>query len=399
MPGAKKLDCLDGLRGIAVILVVLFHHRLMAESEAQHSIIYAALAPFRFGYSGVHLFLVLSGFCLTHSLLRRMGAGRQPSLRTYLTDRWKRIAPPYYAAVLIYLASSAIAPATMHKATPISQVSVRQLLVHSSFVHGFWADTIEAINSPFWSLSLEFQFYLLLPLLFTLAEKYGYRRMIVGVAALSVAWRTLVGVVCPQELHMINGVFLGRWSEFALGMGIAAWYNGPERRPLKRQTTPRCLTISLAFLGGAVVLSALGRHTSVDFLFGIGYASLLISVLLSVDQSGHLGRLIKARPFVRLGVISYSVYLTHSLVLDWTTWGYRRFVPETDVLTDLASLPAMLMLVLAAGYVFHCAIERHFLRSVDAVVHRAPKPHIPAGTLGVSPSLREFRMPRAVEIL
>ena len=90
---SAKLDCLDGLRGVAILLVVLFH---LAGGGGQpyHRLVASALTPFRFGYTGVHLFLVLSGFCLTHSLLRRAAAGRPPTIRSYLASRFWRIAPP-----------------------------------------------------------------------------------------------------------------------------------------------------------------------------------------------------------------------------------------------------------------------------------------------------------------
>src|SRR5947209_2000653 len=111
MTGAKKLEVLDGLRGIAVLSVIAFHHRLMSEGEIGHSTLYTLLAPSRFGYAGVHLFLVLSGFCLTHSLIRRARAGQEPTLRTYLIHRWRRIAPPFYAAMALYLFAAAAARA------------------------------------------------------------------------------------------------------------------------------------------------------------------------------------------------------------------------------------------------------------------------------------------------
>src|SRR5436309_879806 len=102
MPANKQIACVDGLRGLAVIAVVLFHHRLQHERDALHSTFSQLLAPVRFGFSGVDLFFVLSGFCLTYSLLGRAKAGRFPTLQSYLSARWWRLAPPYYAAAALY---------------------------------------------------------------------------------------------------------------------------------------------------------------------------------------------------------------------------------------------------------------------------------------------------------
>ena len=228
MKTAAKLECLDGLRGIAVLAVILFHHRLECESH-RRSLLYSVLAPSRFGHVGVHLFLVLSGFCLTYSLIRREQSGRYPTLRRFLADRWWRIAPPYYVAIALYLVANAVQVAAGFPSLRGEPNTLRQVAMHLGFLHGLREDTIEAINSPFWSLSLEFQFYATLPLLFAMAGRFGYGRVIAAVSVASFAWRAAVLYVVPGHAFLVNGFFLGRWTEFALGMGVAAWYAGPGR--------------------------------------------------------------------------------------------------------------------------------------------------------------------------
>lgn len=366
MRSARKLEEVDGLRGLAVLLVIFFHHRLMHEGDATHSALYRLLAPFRFGDTGVHLFLVLSGFCLTHSLLRRRLAGREVSLRGYLVERWRRIAPPFYAAMALYTVATSLALATGQKVLPERLMTVRQLGTHLLFVHGLWNDTIAAINPPFWSLSLEFQFYITLPLLFVLAIRFGVARVAIGIALTSLAWRALVGVKEAEFLYLTNGVFLGRWTEFALGMCVAFWFNRPERAQARPRAVAACASGTIAILGTAMALAATRRHVGLDLIFGLGYALLLVTALTAAERAHWLGRGFVSRPLVWVGTISYSLYLTHSLVLDTCFAAYHSFVHRPNSATDAVLLATALGLIMAGGWLFYRLVERRFVRSVDA---------------------------------
>jgi peptidoglycan/LPS O-acetylase OafA/YrhL len=372
MERPRKLDCLDGLRGLAVLLVILFHYRLMGESAPHFTMFYRAFAPFRFAYSGVHLFLVLSGFCLTHSLLRRIRAGPEVTLASYMRNRLWRIGPPYFAAIIVCLAFTSLVGSFGYRVGPSIPIDLRQLIIHGLFLHGYWPDTIQAINPPFWSLSLEFQFYLTLPLLFALAFRFGPARILGCVALLSLAWRVLVFYAMPDLMHLANGFFLGRWAEFTVGMTIAFWYNHPKRQPTSPRRGDLTVVLSGLFLLAAFGLAAAQKHLIVDFLFGAAYGALLVAVLISSDHGGWLARCVTLRPLVQVGVISYSLYLTHNLLLDWGTKAYRRCVTEPTSAADAMALCALIALVIAAGWGFYAAFESRFVRSVDRGV--PPKP-------------------------
>ena len=135
MTRPAKLDCLDGLRGIAILAVVFFHHRIECQLLPS-STLYRLLAPTRFGFVGVHLFLVLSGFCLTNSLIRKARAGRNYSLRQYLTDRWWRIAPPFYAAIILCLIARPLFRLTSRVVLGNEALNFSIIAKHIFFVHG-----------------------------------------------------------------------------------------------------------------------------------------------------------------------------------------------------------------------------------------------------------------------
>ncbi|MFO0909343.1 MAG: acyltransferase [Isosphaeraceae bacterium] len=367
-PSAAKLDCLDGLRGVAILLVVLYH---LAGGGGQpyHRLVAGCLEPFRYGFTGVHLFLVLSGFCLTHSLIRRAAVGRAPTLRSYLASRFWRIAPPYYMAMAVYLAFPVVYLIVGHPSELTGLLTVRQVGSHLLFAHGYWPDTIDAICTVFWSLSLEFQFYLALPLLFLLGKRSGASAVILGVAALSLGWRLLLPRWGTEYGYLVNGCFLGRWTEFALGMGVAFWFNSPARQRTGINGHRRWwfLALALALFGLGVGFDT-QRSGLADFAFGGGYAALLAAALQSseLDHRGGLGRALSWAPLVWVGMVSYSLYLIHPLALERGLQLYHRFVKNPGLVADATAVVVLFLASLTAGWIFYRLVERHFVRSVDA---------------------------------
>ena len=148
----------------------------------------------------------------------------------------ERIAPPYYAAMALYLAIPLAALALGRPAPTTGRyLTWRQVAVHAAFLHGLWGDTLYAINTPFWSLSLEFQFYLLLPPLMAIAARFGGGDGRAGGRGHGRVPRG-DGGDGPGRRHLADGLFLGRLTEFALGMLVAWWYDtwapGPPRSAL-----------------------------------------------------------------------------------------------------------------------------------------------------------------------
>jgi peptidoglycan/LPS O-acetylase OafA/YrhL len=218
MGNNERLSCVDGLRGIAVLLIVLFHFRLLVEGIGSLTHFRMLLAPGRWGATGIQFFLVLSGFGLSYSLMQKARYGQVTGFLPYLLRRWKRIAPSYYVAIFIYVAVTAI-----HRDGVAIQGGIfRQIVVHLLFLHGFWADTIYAISAPLWFLSMLFQIYLILPVLFALAEKFGYLLVIPLSIASSLAWRLLL-VRVSQILGRISSQPAGG---FRLGRGIVSFAFG-----------------------------------------------------------------------------------------------------------------------------------------------------------------------------
>ena len=370
-PPAPRLHFIDGLRGLAMLSVLFYHcwmyggHWSLRLPLGGGGVNFAA--PLDFGYVGVNLFLVLSGFCLYWPFTR---IGRaEPTLWGFARKRCRRILPPYYAALLIFWAFLLLDVLTHHHfhedATTVPHVLL-SLGWHVLMLHNLSPAYILSINGVFWSLALEFSLYILFPLLVEGFRRFGPMMPVAAALAVDLTWRHAVaGILGPQatvaETFVLCSSLPGRCFEFAAGMA-AAWAMAKlihtpsawQRIGISRA----CLGMSAAS-GAAAVWVTLrfgGGSTFPDGLWGVCFASLVVA---SVRPESLLHRFLSMPGLVKLGIFSYSVYLVH--------------LPLTKALDTLVvhyHLPGALMaffviapLMLLVGYGFHVVFERPFMNT------------------------------------
>ena len=299
---------LEGLRAVAVGLVVLFHARLLGFSG---------------GYVGVDVFFVLSGFLITGLLIREFSDTGRVSLRDFYARRARRLLP----AAAVALAVTAIASAFLLPPLRFADVGgdIVAAALYASNIR-FAAQAIDYLGSElapspvlhFWSLGVEEQFYLFWPAMLTIVaggafaagrRASGLRRVgitlavVLGVSLVASIWLTVV-----QQPLAFFSLPTRAW-ELALG-GLLAL-------PLARTLVPARLGSSLAWVGvGLVVAAALVIGPSTPFP---GVAALLPTVGSALVIAGGLptggaagpGPLLALPPMRYLGRISYSLYLWH----------------------------------------------------------------------------------------
>jgi peptidoglycan/LPS O-acetylase OafA/YrhL len=302
------LGYIEGMRGVAVAFVIGFHATLWAGVVGGGSSTVALLAP------AVDLFFVVSGFSIVWPLLTRgRGSGRQINPLSFIRRRVVRIAPPYYVALLIALAVSAAAPILVASSArsgglfpatfPASwQQTIGDVAGHLTFTHGFSQTYDRAIDSAFWTLSTEWQFYVLLPLLVFVARRWSVAAVVAGAAFVLVSYMAVTHVAAPGFTRTPVGydVIPFHLIEFAGGMAAAAVT--AAGRDLRR-----IAPLSLALLPAAAVGAAYGPFAARPLLWATGGSFLLAAIpwMPLVDRALTL-------PPVRwLGRVSYSAYLIH----------------------------------------------------------------------------------------
>jgi peptidoglycan/LPS O-acetylase OafA/YrhL len=384
-PTLAHLDALTGVRALAALWVFVYHAWLA--SGAKPVVIplgewNADVTPwFAFGWLGLDIFFVLSGFLLTRQewirLERKGGESEVRHLRpffafcgTFLRKRILRVYPAYYGCVTVLIA---LAAAHLYLRLP----DRLELLLHLGMFHNAVDAYVSTMNGVFWTLPFEWQFYLLFPLLFVVLVRAGpWTLACVGLAIVFAA-KSYVMVTGDGAMHAQLPI---RLDAFVLGMCAGRL---AARTPLVGRAAP------LAFYAGLLVLLATplvfsdlptGNHyySIKGFVRPLWIATGVTLMLLGMTGERHPGVAIFGnRVAVGLGLISYSIYLFHVPVME-------MFILHRAQLGPLATLPfglplvlgCALPLVLAVSYVSWRLVEQPFQR------HRVVRPQQLAGAGG-----------------
>ncbi|RYX84516.1 acyltransferase [bacterium] len=402
VPTSTRLAYVDGLRGVAVLMVVCFHAVLWGgfpvEGRVPHFLqVGGWTVPFELGLlrhlfsvggGGVDLFLVISGFCLFLPLLRRGETRTQPlDMWRFLQRRTRRIVPPFYAGLALVLGISWLtsqfegpswwpwAPNSFQNAFPFVGLDAwYNLISHLTLTHGLFHRYQTAYEGSFWSLSLEWQFYFLFLILGLIGSRVGVLAAVVFPIVATVVFRGLCFVFAPDFLNTSVGFdfCLARWAEFGAGMIAAAIVSRSlpaaffqALRPLK----PFLSLIVVALLALAWRIEFFDP-SSVLRIWAWGAAG---AALLACSASlPLLARILGWKPLVALGTISYSLYLAHGAVY----MGMALILSRTEISRDARQLLFFLggpAIAIACSIVFFWIFERPFLKKKSAPSeHAAP---------------------------
>lgn len=301
----RRFHFIDTLRGVAALLVVLFHAKAGGHIDNFISSVPAWIDQiFSHGDLGVAIFFVLSGFVIAHSL-RNEAAGLKSSGR-FMLRRSIRLDPPYWAAIIVVISFAALARVVMPEQGRES-VTAEQLLAHIFYLQDLLG--FSQIDPVFWTLCLEVQFYLAYSIALIAG---GYRpetgietrrmRLVLALTFLiSLVW---VFGIMPQ---LWPGLFLPFFHCFLLGVGVYwAWLKPPAR-------------LWFFVFWALVSIGGLWRSDLVS-LASAGTAAVIAIAALS----GNISATSKVRSLQFLGLVSYSLYLFHNPITGASfNVGYR----------------------------------------------------------------------------
>jgi len=341
----RRLPVLDGLRGLAVLLV------LFAHASARGLYLFPGFDLRGCGRPGVFLFFVLSAFLLTRQMLERDPRDLRSARAwgRYAARRVLRIYPAYLAVSLLYLATQGW--------------SGEQLLEHLALRRG---------ERHFWTIPVEFTYYLVLPVVVLALVAVG-RRTLVRLALL-VAAGAITRVLAapdyggrPPDYHVPFAPFV---PIFLAGTAAAVLYDAWRRRPEPLRARGARAFDALALLcAGALALHApavwslvagqeveLTRfHLAFD-RFGLLWSGVLLGLACG---SGSLRRAFETRPARWVGEVSYGAYLFHRVVLLQVEELAAGWPAPLAFLLFLAG-------ALAAGWLSFVIVERPCLRLAPA---------------------------------
>jgi peptidoglycan/LPS O-acetylase OafA/YrhL len=356
------LPGLDGVRGIAILSVILFHTPGIAATGSTIGKVVSHVA--NLGWIGVDLFFVLSGFLITGILIDQRDS---PSyFRTFFSRRFLRIVPVYVAFVLF---SIWLAP-LVHASTAETAIKVRNLqpwywtyLVNVRIALHGWLSVGEG-TTHLWSLCVEEQFYLLWPLaVFTLSSRSLPRLAIACVAFAELSRLLMVMLGAPGEVNYV--LLPTRIDALAVGAFLACTVRDSTMMIAVQRRRTLLLVISLLALMPPLIaehtLDFQGPLTQLLALPAIAVMSGLL-VLKASESTTWIG----TRILRFFGRYSYGMYIWHVAVISIVYACFSSTIHQQDSPLAVLSFALLFLLVLAATTVtalvsWHM-IEAPFLR-------------------------------------
>lgn len=363
-----KFFGLDHLRTLAITLVFVYHFgRLFPHPEWTNTIS-------KFGWTGVDLFFVLSGYLISSQLFSKIAQEGNFSLKEFFLKRFFRIIPPYIIVVSIYFIfpdvheREGLAP--LWKYLSFTQNLGLNLLKQGTFSHA-------------WSLCVEEQFYLLLPLILSVLvylnvlKKGHWLIIILFLMGFMIRLYSYQTYVIPNIVNEHVWAFWYQWIYYPtycrldgllIGISIAALFQYKPNFKHKMSAYGNLfLFISVLILIGAYYL-CLDERSFAASVFGfplvsVGYG---VMVLGAITQSSFLYK-IKSRITIHIATLSYSIYLIHKFIIHIVQDQFSKFNIAKD--SNLMFLLCILTTITGA-IIMNQLIEKPFLKLKDRLIEQ-----------------------------
>ena len=369
------LNALDGLRAIALMMIVMYHTWQQSWITCNLKItpdkyLFNLELFQRYGYVAIDIFFVLSGFCLFYPIARDMfGESKFGGWKNFFIKRARRIYPSYVLMLVLLLIFPALSYVT-YNVKDAADVA-KHFISHLFFVHNFNDKTIGSTISTAWTMSIEVQFYILFPLLCIPFRKKPVLTFI-GMAAAAVGIR----------LYMISNVSFDKFNLQAItpayldvfGIGMLAAYFVVYMR--NKCATVEKLKAHMTIMSVLCVITAVGYmywlkgasfpkgfNADVYFrflyrgLFALVIAGFIFTSCFSYDVWSK--KLWGNKFFVFLSSISYTVYLWHQNIYIFLKGNHIPYTTQKPVMNDRAAMEGMVFICIVVSLIIVVLVTKY----------------------------------------
>ncbi len=363
-----KFNILDAFRGLAALWVFTFH---LSWNSSFKNFFPFLENLFSNGSLGVQMFFIISGYCVMSSLRQSIASNEKPYM--FIFRRSKRIYVTFWFSIVFvaiipfiiefissFKTGKYISPFTIEaQSYEYLQFSFFEWVKTISLVKIFdspldrqWlSDKFNPINSVYWSLAIEMQFYLIMFIGLCLKTRiYLFLAVVTAISIIAVAFL--------QEYHL-SGLFVYYWHFFAIGILInTLFYN--KIKPSTYEIYKNFFQILFCIITSILIYLLFNIDQVSPVLFA-GFFAILIWLVESFELR-YINLLSKRNIIVTtfnlLGLFSYSIYLIHAKLLLLVEIFVRQVISENTIMFNLISLS----ITLVGCYLFYLVCEKPFYR-------------------------------------
>ena len=346
---SQRLRALDGLRGVAILLVMGFHYFYHLESFYYKSTLYpygetfSSVLIFKYGYMGVELFFIISGFVIAMTL------ESSRSVIDFVIRRFARIWPALIVSAILtfFLLNWSDAPFALHRRQFWPNFLPSLTLTPPSLWSG-WFPKVDYVTGVYWSLVVEIRFYMIAVILFWLFSREKLARNLVIFTLVVYIARALLRRAMPGYNGVYDALFIPDYLPwFAAG---AVFYELYKERLAKGAALIMLAMIYALIARVSTNYAMIGR----DPVFASAAALVFMVLFWFLATKPAPMRLFEVRPLVWIGECSYSIYLYHYAVGMILISQVSKTI---GLAPQLLLVAAISLLVLAVGRVSYTVVE------------------------------------------
>jgi peptidoglycan/LPS O-acetylase OafA/YrhL len=392
-----RLQSIDALRGVAALGVVLYHAVLQTQNVVPGNLLRWPIEGFVFlsslGYIGVFLFFVISGFCIHLQWAKSKVSNNPQPIRfgAFWKRRIKRLYPPYLIAIFLFLLMAALSVGI-----DVTHFFIYDVVMHLLMLHNLDPHTCYSINGVFWTLAIEEQLYLAYFLLLYLRTRWGWGPTLLICGFTRVGWYFLSHFVWLTSGYglPVPEAAASHWFTWALGalaveaaVGLVVLPEWCRNLWLSGLAIIVASTISLAlpYAQKDTLLHDLSWML-MHPLWGYGFF-VIVNRAVNAERRWvdrwRQPRLVTVA--AGIGVFSYSLYLTHELVI-MQSWRFTVYSLPPILNTLLVIVPA----TVGFAWLYYRFCEKPYMRKAPAKTseQRAEEP-LPGFSSNVSVATEE----------
>lgn len=357
-PSESRTPALDAIRGIAVLMIVVYHwsHNSMPGGHGNSDGLYYLSRLTTFGWTGVDLFFVLSGFLIGGIIFDRNKADN--FFKVFYIRRFLRIVPLYAVLLISFYAIYMLVDISYDHVLMAIFGNPQPLLTYITFTQSpfnvlqgggnYWLGVT-------WSLAIEEQFYLLIPLLLTFISNRLIPYLLLLIILLIPCVREYIWLNFDNAADINYGTILGRIDTLAVGV-MLAWVvrNEALGKWIQMNIALMYLIFFILASGFIVFLHNFWNWNTFDIsVWGYSWIAIFYGSLILIAYYNP-PRILLWKPLCNIGISAYSLYLFHrpvGMIVHWSILGRLQSIKDLDgILTTFIAGFILLIITLCSWH-------------------------------------------------